>query len=218
MIPYKLDFNHPFECILEGGGGLYEVFVHFGVVVCTAANSIQNIFIPNMPAGVMKRDAEEKADIHNRLGVPGKGVVYLDIELKNKDEFLDPYKDLLWEDALNNINLWDYLDTNFPRQDRENYFGENTINIMKSVLFSPLINISFPIKKVSINFLAIGDLAEMEVDDRFNFIVDNHKWVAIAYINPNSTPKVEQILDSDYIFNFPFYYKNDLKEDFITLV
>lgn len=43
------------------------------------------------------------------------------------------------------------------------------------------------------------------------------KYIPICYINLEKTKKMEQIIDTDYFFNFPFFFRDTLKEDFIPV-
>jgi len=82
----------------------------------------------------------------------------------------------------------------------------------------PLINISNTIKEVFIEFVSsnLGTLQEEEKLDKYNFIIEttDHqsgekiytKLIPIAWIDMNSENILEQIIDFDYIFNFPYYY------------
>jgi hypothetical protein len=87
---------------------------------------------------------------------------------------------------------------------------------MDTIFFTPLVNMAAPIKNVTIRFVELAtDLQESENLESLNFIVSNHKLVPIAYVDLSATKKVEQLLDKDYFFCFPFLFDSALKESFL---
>ena len=82
----------------------------------------------------------------------------------------------------------------------------------------PLVNISPKIKDVFLEFIQsnLATLKEEERLDKYNFIVEStdsesgekiySKLIPIAWIDIQSDTILEQIVDFDYIFNFPYYY------------
>jgi hypothetical protein len=42
--------------------------------------------------------------------------------------------------------------------------------------------------------------------DKYNFIINNEKLIPIAYLDSSQKTQLEQIIDFDYVFNFPFYF------------
>jgi hypothetical protein len=71
----------------------------------------------------------------------------------------------------------------------------------------PLVNISNVIKEVSIEFIETNNSKEVEEKlDKYNFIINNIKYVPIAWIDSSSNPILEQIVEFDYVYSFPFYY------------
>jgi hypothetical protein len=80
----------------------------------------------------------------------------------------------------------------------------------------PMVNFSAPILNVSIEFVPFSKkIEEEEKEIKYNFVVNNIKLVPIAFFDKNSTKIIEQIIDFDYIFNFPFYYDQSLISDFV---
>lgn len=80
--------------------------------------------------------------------------------------------------------------------------------------FFPLVNISNIIESVDIEFIetsssTLGD----ENLDKYNFIENNIKYIVIACINNGS---LEQIVDFDYIYSFPYYFSIDKAKTFKT--
>jgi hypothetical protein len=80
----------------------------------------------------------------------------------------------------------------------------------------PMVNFTAPILDVSIEFIPFSQNKEEEEKEiKYNFILNNTKLVPIAYFNSNSPKIIEQIIDFDYVFNFPFYYNENLISDFL---
>ncbi len=84
----------------------------------------------------------------------------------------------------------------------------------------PLMNISPPILDVKIEFHPSEiEIEEEEFLDKYNFIqIDNDiksKLVPIAYLNVTGENTIEQLIDFDYIFNFPYYFNNNNCINFI---
>jgi hypothetical protein len=94
------------------------------------------------------------------------------------------------------------------------------VNPPKDFIFKasmlPLINFSPPILDVFIKFLPFSqDKKEEEKLIKYNFIIDNTKLIPIAFFDKNSKKIIDQIIDFDYIFNFPFYYEESLITNFL---
>jgi hypothetical protein len=87
---------------------------------------------------------------------------------------------------------------------------------LNSTQIMPLVNFSAPISDVTIEFHE-SDLSKEDEEklDKYNFIIDSSKLVPIAYLNVNEKTALEQIIDFDYIFSFPFYFNYDLSTEFI---
>lgn len=97
----------------------------------------------------------------------------------------------------------------FTAQPKDYYFSTSLL---------PLINMSNTIKDVFIEFVNsnLATLQEEEKLDKYNFIIESTdtesgekiytKLIPIAWIDMNSDNILEQIIDFDYIFNFPYYY------------
>jgi hypothetical protein len=80
----------------------------------------------------------------------------------------------------------------------------------------PMVNFSSPILDVSIEFVPFSQNKEKEEKEiKYNFILNDTKLVPIAYFDSSSTKIIEQIIDFDYVFNFPFYYNQNLISDFL---
>jgi hypothetical protein len=87
---------------------------------------------------------------------------------------------------------------------------------LNSTQIMPLVNFSPPILDVTIEFHESDSSKEDEEKlDKYNFIIDSSKLVPIAYFNINEKIALEQIIDFDYIFSFPFYFNYDLSTEFI---
>lgn len=87
---------------------------------------------------------------------------------------------------------------------------------LNSTQIMPLLNFSPLISDVIIEFHE-SDLSREEEEklDKYNFIINSSKLVPIAYFNINEKIALEQIVDFDYIFSFPFYFNYDLSTEFI---
>jgi hypothetical protein len=97
----------------------------------------------------------------------------------------------------------------FTAQPKDYYFSTSLL---------PLINMSNTIKDVFIEFVKsdLETLQEEEKLDKYNFIIESTdpqsggkiytKLIPIAWIDMSSDNILEQIVDFDYIFNFPYYY------------
>ena len=80
------------------------------------------------------------------------------------------------------------------------------------IFFSPLCNITAPIKSVDLVFIECN-IYNAENLDNFNFIESDSKLIPISLID-NDKKEVIQIVDSDYCFSFPFIFNDDMKEFF----
>jgi hypothetical protein len=98
-------------------------------------------------------------------------------------------------------------DKKFVRQPKEYIFNPSML---------PLINFSSPISDVFIKFLPFSQNKEQEEKlIKYNFIINNTKLIPIAFFDKNSKKIIDQIIDFDYIFNFPFYYDQSLISNFL---
>lgn len=85
----------------------------------------------------------------------------------------------------------------------------------------PLMNLSAPILDVKIEFHPSDlEIEEEEFLDKYNFIETENdikrKLVPIAYLNATGINTIEQLIDFDYIFNFPYYFNTNNYTDFLT--
>ena len=78
----------------------------------------------------------------------------------------------------------------------------------------PLINISNIISEVIINFIPTTNTREAEEKlDKYNFILDNVKYIPIAWVDAG---RIEQIVNFDYIYSFPYYFSTENLKTFKT--
>jgi len=175
MKPFSFQELKPFECELIGD----SVFVHFGVFVCSAINSLDSIFVPVINKGSeedpkfepLKQNGDPEAYTTNIIGVENKGVIYFEVSL-SKDFYEDAlvkWREGLFERSPEKAAL--YADVNFSQQEFDNYFKIVRDSDLLSEEFSPLVNSSPIITKVEIKYLEVGDLTILEDFDTFNFIV-----------------------------------------------
>jgi hypothetical protein len=100
-------------------------------------------------------------------------------------------------------------------------YPQSPLEYLMDVNLTPLINNSCPIKSVYIDYIPFTeDTIEAEEKlGKYNFIQtedeEKFKLVPIAYIDMTTEKVVDQIIDFDYIFNFPFYFDQELAVDFI---
>ncbi len=111
------------------------------------------------------------------------------------------------------------VDPNFPTNSGGQYTNPPQ-NWLHATNFFPLMNISAPILDVKIEFHPSEiEIEEEEFLDKYNFIqIDNDiksKLVPIAYLNITGTNTIEQLIDFDYILNFPYYFNTNNYVDFI---
>jgi hypothetical protein len=87
---------------------------------------------------------------------------------------------------------------------------------INSTQLMPLVNFSAPILDVKVEFHQ-SDLSKEDEEklDKYNFVIESSKLVPIAYFNINEKIILEQIIDFDYIFSFPFYFNYNLSTEFI---
>lgn len=288
----------PFSCFIQKieNGIVKKVFVNFGIVVCTASNSLKNIFVPKTPSKKTLNFFAEKRDIgFNTIDTGAKGCICLSISLKDIDLTLsdavteweqsvfsknsqgfityiqkylteDIIRDYITEDLqlinLSNAKLgmdngvflpvWKKIDPSIEGYDKavedikrdlayeqmlfknwspdfSAYYDignpENPLEdvpfvfqpgkLLGSSLLTPLINASCIISDVSIKFIPSSTQTKEQEEklDKYNFIINGQKLIPIAYIDSSAKNKLEQIIDFDYVFNFPFYFdeKNSKK-------
>jgi len=282
----------PFSCSVQetSEGEVTKVFVNFGIVVCTASNSLDNVFIPKTPSKKeLKFFAEEKMDGFNIIDTTAKGCICLKIILKDINEVLKEYE-TEWEYSLfskNTVAFKDYIkkyftedytseyitsnldlldlanpklgmdnttlvpftaiidpasenydkaiediqreiayekllfknwspdlssfyteaDPNNPLADRYDFVFKPR-KLLNSYVMSPIVNSSCPILDVIVEFVeSTEDTKEKEEKlDKYNFIINNEKLIPIAYLDSSQKIQLEQVIDFDYVFNFPFYF------------
>ena len=80
----------------------------------------------------------------------------------------------------------------------------------------PLVNFSLPISEVLLEFHE-SEMGQEEEErlDKYNFIIGSSKLVPIAYLDTSQKIIIDQIIDFDYIFNFPFHFNSNLSTKFI---
>jgi hypothetical protein len=80
--------------------------------------------------------------------------------------------------------------------------------LLGSSILTPLVNASCPISDVSIEFIESSTQTKEEEEklDKYNFIINGEKIIPISYLDSSKEDKLEQIIDFDYAFNFPFYF------------
>lgn len=130
-----------------------------------------------------------------------------------KEKELIAREQKLWKNWTPDISAYYLpLPPNYPE---ESPFIFQPANVLGSSNMTPLINASCPISDVSIEFIESSTQTKEEEEklDKYNFIINGEKLVPIAYIDSSAKNKLEQIIDFDYIFNFPFYFdeKNSRK-------
>jgi hypothetical protein len=288
----------PFSCFIQKieNGIVKKVFVNFGIVVCTASNSLKNIFVPKTPSKKTLNFFAEKRDIgFNTIDTGAKGCICLSISLKgidltlsdavteweqsvfskNSQAFITYIQKYLTEDIIRDyitedlqlidlanpklgmengvfLPIWKKIDPSIEGYDKavedikrdlayeqslfknwspdisayydignpENPLEDVTFvfqpgKLLGSSLLTPLINASCIISDVSIKFIPSSTQSKEEEEklDKYNFIINGEKLIPIAYIDSSAKDKLEQIIDFDYIFNFPFYFdeKNSKK-------
>ena len=288
----------PFSCFIQEieNNIVTKVFVNFGVVVCTASNSLKNIFVPRTASKKRLNFFAEKRDIgFNTIDTGSKGCICLRISLtdinlvlsdsiteweqslfsKNSELFTTYIKKYLTEDLIRDhitedlelidlaneklgIEVGEYLPIyllfdpesegyedsvkqvkegitreqktykNWTPDISEYYLVLNPDNpeerppfifkpakLLGSSLLTPSVNASCTISDVSIEFVQSSTQSKEEEEklDKYNFIINGEKLIPIAYIDSTAKNKLEQIIDFDYIFNFPFYFdeKNSKK-------
>lgn len=92
----------------------------------------------------------------------------------------------------------------------------NPLDWLEDVHLMPLINSSPPILEVLLEFHSFNQDKEAEERlDKYNFIINSSKLVPIAYLDMTQKIVLEQIIDFDYIFSFPFYFNANLSTKFI---
>lgn len=85
-----------------------------------------------------------------------------------------------------------------------------------STYIMPLVNFSLPISEVLLEFHeSETDQEQEERLDKYNFIIGSSKLVPIAYLDTSQKIIIDQIIDFDYIFNFPFHFNSNLSTKFI---
>lgn len=288
----------PFSCFIQKieNGIVKKVFVNFGIVVCTASNSLKNIFVPKTNSKKRLNFFAEKRDIgFNTIDTEAKGCICLSISLKdtnlvisdavteweqsvfskNSEGFRNYIKKYLTEDTIKQyiaedlslidlanpklgidngiyLPIWKFLDPSEKSYEKaleelkrelayeqrlfKNWtpdfsayyslgnpddpmlpipFVFQPAKLLGSSLLTPLINASPIISDVSIKFVPSSSQTKEEEEklDKYNFIINDEKLVPIAYIDSSAKNKLEQIIDFDYAFNFPFYFdeKNSKK-------
>ena len=138
------------------------------------------------------------------------------LELENAlKEEKQRYKDegVAWKETYSQY----YAPTKKITEENKNkkYVAQPKEYILKPSML-PMVNFSAPILDVSIEFIPFSQSKEEEEKEiKYNFILNNTKLVPIAYFNSNSPKIIEQIIDFDYVFNFPFYYNENLISDFL---
>jgi hypothetical protein len=85
-----------------------------------------------------------------------------------------------------------------------------------STYIMPLVNFSLPISEVLLEFHE-SEMGQEEEErlDKYNFIIGSSKLVPIAYLDTSQKIIIDQIIDFDYIFNFPFHFNSNLSTKFI---
>jgi hypothetical protein len=283
----------PFSCFIQKieNNAVTKVFVNFGLVICTASNSLKNIFVPKTKSKKRLNFFAEKRDIgFNTIDTGAKGCICLRITLKDINLFLTESV-IEWEQSLfsknselfknyikkyvteedirdniaEDLSLIDLADEKLGQQtityvpilslidpnspdarrikielareqklwknwtpDISDYYEQVPFNypedtpfvfrptdVLGSSNITPLINASCPISDVSIEFIESSAQSKEEEEklDKYNFIINGEKLIPIAYIDSSKKDKLEQIIDFDYVFNFPFYFdeKNSKK-------
>ena len=101
----------PFSCFIQEieNNIVTKVFVNFGVVVCTASNSLKNIFVPRTASKKRLNFFAEKRDIgFNTIDTGSKGCICLRISLTDINLVLsDSITE--WEQSLFSKNLFPIL-------------------------------------------------------------------------------------------------------------
>jgi hypothetical protein len=214
--PFKSDFN-------RFTGSDYAI-IHFGTVVCSSLNSVSgNVFIPTISGQTIKRDGESGFPDSNKIGITKTGIIYLEVQLENGQKFLESgYAQ--FESSVFKVDssgkevstMGNYISGNFTDQTIESQISLNSSSLMLRSSFLPLSNLSPPIKSVAIQYEESSfPLSGIEVLDSYNFIQDDIKRVPIAYVNSSQEPMIEQLLDIDYVFNFPYFFRSELSESFL---
>lgn len=100
-------------------------------------------------------------------------------------------------------------------------YPHSPLDYLMDVNLTPLINASCPIESVYIEYIPFEQetIEAEEKLEKYNFIQTEDekkfKLIPIAYIDMTTDKVVDQIIDFDYIFNFPFHFDQELAVDFI---
>jgi|LakMenEpi03Aug12_release.lakeMendotaPanAssembly.Ray.scaffolds.fasta_scaffold33004_5 hypothetical protein len=100
-------------------------------------------------------------------------------------------------------------------------YPNSPLDYLMDVNLTPFLNSSCPIFDVGIEFIPFTEeTIELEERlDKYNFIQteDDQKFklIPIAYIDTSRNEIIEQIIDFDYVFSFPFYFNQESIVDFI---
>lgn len=137
---------------------------------------------------------------------------YADAVKKIKEEIVAEQR--IWKNWTPDISLYyEILDPNNPGKPLPFVF--RPAESLASSFLTPTVNASCIISDVSIEFIESSSQSKEEEEklDKYNFIINGEKLIPIAYIDSSAKNKLEQIIDFDYIFNFPFYFdeKNSKK-------
>jgi len=100
-------------------------------------------------------------------------------------------------------------------------YPHSPLDYLMDVNLTPLINTSCPIESVYIEYIPFEQetIEAEEKLEKYNFIQTESekkfKLIPVAYIDMTADKVIEQIIDFDYIFNFPFHFDQELAVDFI---
>lgn len=226
----KLKNIKPFQCFLINQ--TESVLINFGVVVCPNLKSVNNIFVPTIESRPLKRFREEGFSQNNSLSIStSNSAICLKIVLEDISDLvanstIDWESVALYEDNDLFIDLFNKT-MNLDRQQELfnlsqgddvssiDFESEENLSFAKDCYFNQTVSWSPSIQSVSIIEYPIGDWQEIENSEDFNFIKQDedtyYRLIPISLIRGGS---LIQLIDNDYIFSFPFFWLNSLKENF----
>jgi len=231
----------PFQCLYDNSGIIVNFGV---VVCSNPMNSDflsessasgildYGVFVPKISGqGILKFNQSGFVTTNFISTNPSGSVLSLRIDLydiqQQVEQYAQPFDSMV--SSGDSEAFYNYYSNNFSSQLQKRYFNldpsgsifdfdfdaDSTLNYAKLCGLNPFVNWSARILDVSIVDYPIQDGEIIEENPIFNFIQKEddvyYKLVPIAIINNYN---IEQILNRDYIFSYPFFWLDSLKENF----
>lgn len=197
---------HPFQVLLIGEN---EVFINFGVVLSFAKNDLQTTIIPTIKNKKLLKIGDPNFEQNNILDSQGNGIIYLNIEFENIEQYLNNYM-ADWENFL----AGKVQDPEYGEKYLSQQYIQQKSNSEEYFYQQPIFLDTPPINSIELKFFPTeSNFLELANNEDFLYIDQNVKRVAIAI---KKAGNLIQLINYDYCVSIPFYFQKNLLTNFLT--